>query len=325
MKRTLLCILLLCLAACQQPVETNPTPAQDTNNTQGFTPLAQRSVQQLDDGTNYIVHPSKIEDGGPPQDGIPSIDNPQFISVNQADQWIEDNELILALEHNNVTRAYPLQILVFHEIVNDNLNGDPIAVTYCPLCGSGIAYERKLDGEPVEFGTSGKLYNSNLVMYDRKTETYWSQIDGVGILGERAGNTLTPVPIDTVSWGRWKQHHPDAAVLSKDTGYMRPYGDDPYGSYYNDTFVFFDVENRDDRIHPKTVVYGININGSFKAYRDNDITDTITDTVAGETITATRNDDGTVTFTHDSTPIAKERDFWFAWYAFHPTTELYQP
>jgi hypothetical protein len=265
---------------------------------------------------------------GPPKDGIPSIDNPKFVSVSEADEWIEDNELVLALIHKGVKRVYPLQILVWHEIVNDEISGDPILITYCPLCGSGIAYERVIDGEPVEFGTSGKLYNSNLVMYDRKTDTYWSQIDGKAIIGELTGMELKEISIDTVVWRDWKEAHPDSSVLSQKTGHIRNYGKDPYGSYYEDSFLFFPVENEDNRIHAKTVIFGIEINDKFKAYREEDIIKSdglITDVLDGVNVKVERDDAGIVKITNVDTgeEIVKERDFWFAWYAFHPETSLY--
>lgn len=278
-------------------------------------------------GVKYIVDPEKIVSGGPPMDGIPSIDHPKYVTLEEAGRWIQDNELVLAIIYKDVKRVYPLQIMVWHEIVNDDIAGDPILITYCPLCGSGIAYERKINGEEVEFGTSGKLYNSNLVMYDRKTNSYWSQIDGLAILGELAGTRLKPVSIDTVVWRDWRKAHPDSEVLSQDTGYVRPYGKDPYGSYYEDSFLFFPVENRDDRIHPKTVIFGIEVNGTYKAYREDDLEElkVIEDTVNGIKIKIERNDAGIVKITNTVTgeEIVKERDFWFAWYAFHPDTELY--
>ena len=165
---------------------------------------AKGEIKVTEDGTKYIVDPSKIKGGGPPKDGIPSIDNPKYISVSEADKWIEDEALVLAIVYKGVERVYPLQIMTWHEIVNDNIAGDPILITYCPLCGSGIAYERKINGEEVEFGTSGKLYSSNLVMYDRKTDTYWSQIDGVAIVGELTGMELKEISLDTVTWGESK-------------------------------------------------------------------------------------------------------------------------
>jgi hypothetical protein len=226
-----------------------------------------------------------------------------------------------------VKRVYPLQILVWHEIVNDTIAGDPILVTYCPLCGSGIAYKRELDGQAVEFGTTGRLYNSNLVMYDRKTDTWWTQIDGKAIVGELTGEELTEVSIDTVVWRDWKAVHPDSEVLNQDTGFSRPYGRDPYGTYYEDSFLMFPVENEDRRIHPKTVIFGIEVDGVFKAYKEEDVVrqGTFEDSVAGRRIRVSRDAAGVVTFMdlNSGREIVKERDFWFAWYAFHPDTRVY--
>ncbi|MBP2029905.1 hypothetical protein J2755_000839 [Methanohalophilus levihalophilus] len=289
----------------------------------------EQGIMLTDLGVKYIVDPEKIVSGGPPMDGIPSIDNPEFVSVAEADDWIADNELVLALIYNDKKRVYPLQIMVWHEIVNEEINGEPILITYCPLCGSGIAYERTIDGEPVEFGTSGKLYNSNLVMYDRKTNSYWTQIDGLAIVGELTGTELTAISIDTVAWRDWKVAHPDSEVLSQNTGFDRRYGTDPYGSYYENSFVFFPVEEEDNRIHPKTVIFGVEIEGVFKAYREDDLVEmgSIEDTVNGTNVLVERDEAGIVTITNTDTgeEIVKERDFWFAWYAFHPDTQVYLP
>jgi len=290
-------------------------------------------------GVKYIVDPSKIRSGGPPKGGIgvdrgiPALDkkNINFVSVQEADSWIEDNELVLVLLYEEVERVYPLQIMVFHEIANDEINGDPILITYCPLCGSGIAYERtvEVDGKDIEtkFGTSGKLYNSNLVMYDELTDTYWTQIEGQAIVGELTGQKLKDMSIDTVVWRDWKAEHKDSEVLSQDTGFSRNYGRDPYGSYYEDSFLIFPVENSDDRVHPKTVIFGIEINGVFKAYKEDDLIEKgeIQDSFGGVNLKIERSSDGIVTITNINTgeEIVKERDFWFAWYAFHPETELY--
>jgi len=303
-------------------------PARDKVDVSGLTEEEKKmGIKLTDDGTKYLVHPDKIVPGGPPKDGIPSIDEPRFVTVKEADQWIQDNELVLALTYKGVKRVYPLQIMVWHEIVNDFLAGDPVLITYCPLCGSGIAYERLIKGEAVEFGTTGKLYNSNLVMYDRKTNTYWSQIDGLAIMGELTGEKLKPISVDTVVWREWKRMHPDSEILSLDTGFIRPYGRDPYASYYEDSLILFQVEKRDDRIHPKTVVYGVEVAGAYKAYREQDLMElgVIEDVVGGVGIRLERSDEGLVRVTNIDTggEIVKERVFWFAWYAFHPETELY--
>ncbi|MAG48034.1 hypothetical protein CL617_05490 [archaeon] len=293
-----------------------------------------KEIKVTTDGVKYLVDPSKIVKGvripGDVKDAIPSIDNPKYISVEEADKWIKDNELVLALTYKNVERVYPLQILVSHEIVNDFIAGDAILITYCPLCGSGIAYERTINGEVVEFGTSGKLYNSNLVMYDRKTESYWTQIDGDAIVGELTGMELKEISIDTVAWRDWKKLHKDSEVLSRDTGYAKSYGSNPYGGYFEDDFIWFPLENEDtsNRIRPKDVVFGIEIDGKSIAYTENSIISSnglIEDTFNGVNIKVERSEDGIVKITNldSGEEIIKERDFWFAWFAFHPESKLY--
>jgi len=317
---------LLFFAGCAPAPDTAPLVDRP------MLPAEQEGIQITEDGIKYLIHPSKIRSGGPPKDGIPAIDNPRFVSVPEADEWIEDNELVLVLRYKEVKRVYPLQILVWHEIVNDKIAGDPLLITYCPLCGSGIAYEGtiELDGQRVEteFGTSGKLYNSNLVMYDRRTDTYWTQIEGKAIIGELTGQKLKEISIDTVVWREWKVEHPDSEVLSQKTGHFRPYGRDPYGNYYEDSNLFFPVENQDNKVHPKTVIFGIKVEGIYKAYREDDLikAEVIEDVFNGIRLKVERDRVGIVKITNLGTgeEIIKERDFWFAWYAFHPETRLYE-
>jgi hypothetical protein len=346
MKQKLILVIILALSlfmfACSEIQTENPI--EDLSNSditeEVYVEIPMEEVSEdnmegvmvTDSGIRYLVHPNKILSGGPPMDGIPSIDNPKFVSVKEADEWIEDNELVLALDYKGMKRVYPLQILVWHEIVNDNINGDPILITYCPLCGSGIAFERKinLNGErkEVEFGTSGKLYNSNLVMYDRETQTYWTQIDGNAIVGELTGQELVEISIDTVVWRDWKEIYSDSEVLSQDTGHSRNYGKDPYGSYYENSNLFFPVENEDTTVHPKTVVFGIEVDGVYIAYTEEYLITLgeIEDEVNGVKIKVERDEAGIVIITNVETgeKIVKERDFWFAWYAFHPETGLYE-
>ncbi len=164
-------------------------------------------------------------------------------------------------------------------------------------------------------------------MYDRKTDTYWSQLDGLAIVGELTGMKLKMVSVDTVVWREWKETHPDSEVLSQDTGFSRAYGRDPYGNYYEESYLLFPVENSDDRIHPKTVVFGIEVNGFYKAYKEDDLKElkTVEDTIGGTKIKIEREDSGSVRVTDLETTmeLVAERGFWFAWYAFHPGTELY--
>lgn len=289
--------------------------------------LESDEIRTLADGTKYLIHPSQISSGGPPKDGIPSIDNPKFVSVEDADDWIEDDEYGAAIIHKGVKRFYPFQVLVWHEIINEDIAGDPVLLTYCPLCGSIIGYERTINGEEVEFGTSGKLYNSNLVMYDRKTDTYWTQIEGRAVIGELTGMELKLFPVDVVTWGDWKKAHPDSEVLSRNTGFVRSYGSDPYGSYYESRRLIFGVKDEDDRLHPKAVIFGIKVDGVVKAYPENTLKESgpFEDTVNGVKIRVERDETGIVTFTNleNNERIPHERDFWFAWFAFHPDTEFY--
>jgi hypothetical protein len=237
----------------------------------------------------HIVPLDQIVSGGPPPDGIPSIDNPKFISVQEASKFLEDSELVLGLNVNGDIRVYPLQILVWHEIVNDEVGDVPVAVTYCPLCFTNQVFNRSLDDgqEVVEFGTSGKLYNSNLVMYDRTSKSLWSQALAEGIVGKYAGTKLQRVPFDIAYWKEWKQLYPDSKILSRDTGSNRPYGVDPYGDYYTNSDVLFPVSNKDGRLNLKEIVVGLENKGQFKAYKQQEIENkkVINDQVNGKSIT----------------------------------------
>jgi hypothetical protein len=219
-----------------------------------------------------IVPLDQIVGGGPPPDGIPSIDNPKFISVQEAEEFLEDSDLIVSLNINGDIRAYPLQILVWHEIINDIVGKTPVAVTYCPLCFTNQVFNRTMnDGQILEFGTSGKLYNSNLVMYDRTTKSLWSQAMSQAIVGELAGVKLERIPFDVAYWRDWKQLYSDSKVLSRDTGSNRPYGVDPYGDYYTSKEVLFPVSKHDDRLGLKEIIIGFENGGQYKAYRLQDV------------------------------------------------------
>ncbi|MCC5954437.1 MAG: DUF3179 domain-containing protein [Acidimicrobiia bacterium] len=206
-----------------------------------------------------LVDPADIRAGGPPPDGIPPIDEPVFIPADSVD-FLEDNEPVLAIEINGDARAYPVQILIWHEIVNDTIGGEPVAVTYCPLCNSAVAVDRRIDDRVVTFGTSGSLYQSALVMYDRQTESLWSHFTGQAIAGVLTGNELDTLPLATVGWAEWRDAHPGGLVLSRDTGHDRDYGRNPYPGYDdvdNPPFLF-DGEV-DGRLVAKERVVGVGI------------------------------------------------------------------
>ncbi|UCG86322.1 MAG: DUF3179 domain-containing protein [Gemmatimonadota bacterium] len=204
----------------------------------GLTLSAARACAQDDtwstDLTKRTISMDEIVPGGPPKDGIPAIDRPTFDPVEQADRWLEAREPVAVVELSGQAKAYPLQILVWHEIVNDVVGGIPVAVTYCPLCNTTIAFDRRFDGLVLDFGTTGFLRHSDLVMYDRQTETWWQQATGEGLVGEYAREELRFIGSPVVSWATFKQQYPDGQVLSQDTGhpeYADYYGRTPYVGY----------------------------------------------------------------------------------------------
>ena len=191
------------------------------------------------DFSRIEIDAGEILSGGPPRDGIPSIDKPQFIPVAEEDS-IPDREPVVSLVINGDARAYPLRIMMWHEIANDVVGGVPVAVTYCPLCNAAIVFDATVDGVARDFGTTGKLRHSDLVMYDRQSETWWQQFSGKGIIGKHAGDKLTMVPSRLDSWGRFKAEHPDGKVLVPNNPRMRQYWRNPYGGYdtANSPFLF---------------------------------------------------------------------------------------
>jgi len=271
---------------------------------------------------------SKLKQGCPVKDCIPAIDNPKFISAQDAERLnqIKDSDVVFAVFHKEVARAYPQRILNWHEIVNDTVVGTTLAITFCPLCGTAVAYERPPD---TTFGVSGKLVNSNLVMYDRKTETLWQQLGGEAIVGELVGQKLKPFPIDTLLWKDWKKLHPDTEVLSQDTGHVRDYSHYPYGSYEQDRSIYFPAEGEsNDRLHPKQIIWGIVINNQAKAYSDERLAEVgqLEDSVGGVDINVVKNKEGQVRITRvdNNQQIIPDRSMWFAWVSFNPETELYK-
>jgi hypothetical protein len=271
-----------------------------------------------------------IEQGCPRRDCIPSIEDPVFESQQNADSWLNDDDLVFGLELNNVKRVYPQRILNWHEIVNDNLGGRNVAVTFCPLCGSAVTFDRAVNGQVVEFGVSGKLYNSNLIMYDRTEESYWQQETGVAISGPAGDRNekLEFIPMSTVTWGDWKEIHNESQVLSRDTGFTRDYARYPYGTYEEDGEIYFGIQNSDDRLPVKEPGFGFTIEDNYKFYREKDIKSLgiINDTI-GEFDVTVRYNSGVVTLIKDnqeSKEIIPIRTFWFAFAAFHPDTEIYK-
>jgi Protein of unknown function (DUF3179) len=182
------------------------------------------------DFTRHTVPLSEFQSGGPGKDGIPALDHPRFASAART-SYLRPHEPVIELTVRGSARAYPLQILIWHEIVNDRVRGVPVAVTFCPLCNTAIVFDRGVRGRLLDFGTTGNLRDSDLVMYDRQTESWWQQFGGEGVVGRYAGTRLRLLAARIVSWHVFSVAHPHALVLSQDTGYGRPYGSNPYTGY----------------------------------------------------------------------------------------------
>ena len=213
------------------------------------------------DFENSSVDHSEIMSGGPPKDGIPAIDNPVFIDSSVASEWLKDKEPVIAIEINGIARAYPLQILMWHEIVNDEFGDNAVSVTFCPLCNASIVFDRDLDGVRYDFGTTGRLRLSDMVMYDRQTETWWQQFTGEGIIGELNGDKLKQIPSNIVAFESFKKQFPKGQVLSRDTGFSRNYGRNPYAGYDDiDSSPFLYRGKTDKRIKPMERVLSLNSN-----------------------------------------------------------------
>lgn len=262
------------------------------------------------------------------KDCISSIDEPEFELIESADEWLIGADVVFVLNYKGEARVYPQRILNRHEIVNDIIAGDPLVITFCPLCGSALAFERILDSRVLEFGVSGKLHNNDLVMYDRQTETLWQQITGEAIVGELFGKKLKQISFGVMTWNEAKIKFPGLSSLKR-PGSTALYDIYPYGDYEQNANPLFPVEGGvDSTIHPKAVVFGVEIDGKFKAYpeealkklRNKELKDIVGD--IGVRVNY-NNGDVDVRRLDTGEEIVATRMFWFAWKAFRPDTELH--
>lgn len=275
-----------------------------------------------------LVPADQIHLGGPARDGIPSIDEPNFVAADEAG-FLTDDDRVLGLLFNGQARAYPIAILNWHEVVNDRIDDKAVAVTYCPLCGTGIAFDAGTSQTPRRFGVSGLLYNSDVLLYDRETESLWSQIMMQAISGPAKGEHLKPLALQHTSWQAWRQQHPQTAVLSTDTGFNRDYGSNPYAGYADSEGLYFPVSASSRRYHAKEQVLGLEIDGQYKAYPFTELarkdTTQISDTFAGQQISVAfdRENRSATAFDSSGRMLPAVTSFWFAWHAFHPEGTVY--
>ncbi len=279
--------------------------------------------------SNATIPTSEILSGGPGRDGIPSIDRPKFVRPNAANFMLPD-DLVVSITIGHKTRAYPLRILVWHEIVNDELGGQPIAVTYCPLCGTAMVFDRRVGSHTLSFGVSGLLYHSDVLMYDRQTESLWSQLGTKAISGPLVNTELQWLPSEHLTWAAWKKKYPDGEVLSTHTGFSRNYAATPYAAYAQSPGTMFPVPIHRTELPKKEWIVGVLVDGKPRAYPlnrlppDQPVRDQISSAAleitfhsVSQWVEVRRADSGEL--------VPSVKVYWFAWQAFYPHTELWQP
>ncbi|MGS2722816.1 DUF3179 domain-containing (seleno)protein [Porticoccus sp. GXU_MW_L64] len=300
--------------------------AHSAQHTAPQLPIVLTDTFQYGFDTPSIIDLTELIEACPKRDCIPSIDAPKFANILSTD-YLQDDDLLLIVEHNNIVRAYPHKILNFRQVVNDQFGDTPIAVTYCPLCASGVAFVAQVNGLVSEFGVSGLLHNSDLVLYDRRTKHLWGQITGEAIVGPRSGETLQRVITRTLRWRDLKVSLPRAQILQPDSfDKIRLGNSNHYDSYANSGQLHFPVSQKDARRKPKQLVYGVEIESYSVAITEDYLNkNTAFDqAVGGYIVRFLRRKDGSVVAYNKDTrrTIPVTRLYWFAWYAFHPRTEL---
>lgn len=285
---------------------------------------ATRNGFPLDDA---LVPAKEIKSGGPGKDGIPALIDPDFVAADEA-SFLTDKDRVLGISHNGVIRAYPIRILNYHEIVNDLLGGDAIVVTFCPLCGSGMAFYSNISDARLLFGVSGLLYNSDVLMYDLQTQSLWSQLMSQAISGPMKGQRLTTLAISHTTWKEWKSRHPETEVLTTQTGFRRNYRVDPYPNYGRSGRLYFPVNQSSKLYKRKALVMGLEIDGRFKVYPFDELEEgqaRFSDEFQGISFDVLFDEENKTAriLRADGIEIPTTIAFWFAWYAFHPESEVF--
>ncbi|MBI4327135.1 MAG: DUF3179 domain-containing protein [Chloroflexi bacterium] len=279
--------------------------------------------------TNSIIPISEIVRGGPPRDGIPAIDNPKFLQAQDA-TFLGDSDLVIGLSRGGLARAYPLRIMLWHEVVNEQFGEEPLTVTYCPLCGTAVVFDAMINGQRLNFGVSGLLYQSDVLMYDRQTESLWSQLLLKAVTGTQMGQALKIVPSQVLTWAAWRKKFPNTEVLSTETGFRRDYTFNPYEGYDQSQSIWFGVPIHRQDFDNKDFVLGILVGNQAKAYAlerlptDRAVTDVIGDVTLRISYDPA-SQEPTVLNAASAEPFPFIQSFWFAWQAFYPETDVWAP
>jgi len=301
--------------------------------------LTQQTQQNFDDlNSQDIANMQRLQQGCfSGNDCIPSLDRPKFVSSKQAEKFLKDDDWVIGLtfndsqKKNNLFKAYPLKILNWHEVVNDDMDETPVLVTYSPLSMTPRVYERTIDGKPVDFGVSGMLLNSDFVMYDRTTKSLWNQFDGQALVGEKRHEKLLIYPSVLMHWKEWAKQYPQTEVLSEETGFNAPYDKFPYEGYAETSDLYFPLEYTDNRLNSKEKIFGIAIGNQEKAYSATELQKaslhggTFTDEFANVKLSVTyKNDTLNVMDTQTKKQIPAQIAYYFVWEAFYPNTEIFK-
>lgn len=277
-----------------------------------------------------LVPEKAIQHGGPPRDGIPAIHRPNFVSSAKA-KYIKLDDIVFGIEVGNEAYAFPRYILNWHEIVNARFDNEYVVISYCPLCGSAMAFDAKVSGRPLNFGVSGLLFNSDLLLYDKETKSLWSQIEGRAITGLLKGQVLTQLPLKITTWADWKKDYPNSLVLSENQGFKRNYRREPYLGYETSSVLYFKTLRQAPRtFHTKERVLGVTLGGVSKAYAFSELKklgkETFNDRFGGEDLTVYWNDKTETAFAKDSNGnlLVSTQAYWFAWYNFYPETLVFK-
>lgn len=286
-----------------------------------------RTVLNGFDVTDALIPAQRIASGGPPRDGIPALASPRFVSAADA-TYLQPDDRVIGVHVSGQARAYPLRILVWHEVVNDVVGDRPVLIVYCPLCDSATVFDRAVEGKAVEFGVSGLLFNSNVLIYDRSPngESLWTQINGLAVTGPAQGTRLQALPFRLTSWAHWLGEFPETTALSDATAHRQRYQQSPYSDYFKRDRLMFPVEPFDaDRLPAKQRVLGVWSGESSRAYPVTASLTRMEDAIDGKRIVV-RYIPGADTLVVDEAEedIEWAYSFWFAWYAFRPDTEVWE-
>jgi hypothetical protein len=280
------------------------------------------------DLSDSLINKEEIYHGGPPKDGIPSLDKPMFIHAKSV-KYLNPKDRVLGLKINGIIKAYPIKILDHHEVVNDTFWKQSVVISYCPLCGTGMAFDATIDNKNLEFGVSGLLYNSDVLLYDRNTKSLWSQILSQAISGPLKGQKLELLSLDHTSWKDWSQRFPETLVLSDKTGFNRNYQQSPYSGYENSQQIYFPIKNLDKRYHPKELVVALKIDNKSYVFpfaelsKSNGMIEIVVNKKRIRVQYDPINNTATV-YDSNKQVIPSIISYWFAWMAFYPDSILYE-